>query len=69
MIHDAYDGMTHDDNKIIGVNCYFCCSYSEVVFHKSSVFLMKPGVYCRAKRQNKSEKITSLRIFTGKTTE
>ena len=29
----------------------------------SFCFLMKPGVYCEAKRQNKLEKKTSLRIL------
>ena len=32
----------------------------------SSVFLMKPGVHCQAKRQNKFENI-HLSVFTGRT--
>ena len=43
-------------SKIIGVNCYFCCSHSGSLFHPEFCFLLKPGVYCQAKRQNKLEK-------------
>ena len=45
-------------------------SFTQVWFPiLNSVFLVKLGVYCLAKRQNKLEKKSSLRIFTGRATE
>ena len=54
-------------SKIIGVNCYFCCSFFCFLF--CFCFLFKPGVYCQAKYQNKLEKKTPLHIFSGRTME
>ena len=54
--------------KNFGVNCYiFCCSHSGLVFRPEFCFLMKPGVHCQAKRQNKFENIHLSEIYRQNT--
>ena len=56
-------------SKINGVSCYFADLTQGWFSILSSVSLMKPDVFCPAKRQLKLEKETSLRISTERTTE